>query len=331
MRVVGLYVAGTGIRLGESVAVADAISAGWYSEAEQATSGQVAVSVADGTSAPDLAIESARDAIAASGHGPDEFGMVAHGVALYSGLIRWSVAHYVQRQLGLNGGAAFEINAACNGSMLALDLGVGYLMAHPEHPAALVTAGEVWEPVVNRWTGSKGLVLGDGGSGLVLGRKGGLARLVAIVSHSDSTLEGVARGGRVPGLHTFGVVSSDGPRAKGSGLSGSEVWKRRREAARFTVAQALHDARVTLDEIDYVLVPFLGTRLIEAEFGESLGLPLSRVTSCAYGQQIGHTGASDLLIGLHRLAETGPARGERVLMVGSGSGESWTAAVLVWN
>jgi 3-oxoacyl-[acyl-carrier-protein] synthase-3 len=336
MRWHDLYIAGTGVALPPARSVDDAVSSGRFTSAEAARTQQITVTIADpGQSAPELAVTAARDALASSGHSPAEIGALLHAVVFHSGIDVWNAPAYIQRRLQIPAGRRLvsEVRSECDGGLVALELAALYLGQYPQ-PAALVTAGDVWpDPVFDRWSANSGLVFADGAAAIVLSRERGFARLVATCTAIDPELEELDRGDEPFGafLHhsTNPIDLNDRVRSFFRGtMPKAEFWRRHRLVLGEAVTGALADADTSLTAMRSVATQFLGADMLRRETLVPLGIDFP-ATTFEWGQTIGHLGAADVLVGLHKLRESGHlSPHDQVLMLAEGGGLICTAAVV---
>jgi 3-oxoacyl-[acyl-carrier-protein] synthase III len=167
---------------------------------------------------------------------------------------------------------------------------------------------------------------------MVLARGTGFARLLSLTTIVDTSLEGLYRGGQ-----PFGVMAGERgtpvdnrarrhTHVEGSGYD--SVVERTTAGLLDAVDGALADAGTKRTEIARYVFPSVGVTSLRTRYLEPLGLDLA-ATTWEWGRRTGHVGASDQLLGLHHLVETGAARpGERVMLVGIGAGFSWSCAVV---
>ena len=335
MRTEGLYLSGIGSVVPDRVSTEHAVAQGWYDEAARAASGIISVAVSESTPAPDLAIAAAQTAIARSGHGVDDFGILLHSYTHHQGPDGWSAAHYILRNTLDTRVPAVEFRQACLGMLGAIEAAANRLVANPSHPAALVTAADNFStPLVDRWRSSSAFVLADAGSAVTVSRTGGFARLLAIGSMSDSRMEALDRGGEA--LFPPGVT-----------IGRPLDFESRREFMRTQWAQGiappighfgdtvaavteltLKEAGLTLDEIARVTHPGFGWDGLDTIFLYPLGIEADRGV-WEYIRRVGHASASEVFLGLEQLWTTGQVGvGDHVLVVSAGAGASAGCAVL---
>src|SRR5579875_2660070 len=330
-----LFVAGVSRWLPPAVDVAEAVADGRYDPAEQAADEYLSITVAGDEAPPDMAVRAGKQALAESGLPASDIAVLLHASLWYQGLDFWPAASYVHRGVLGEGryAPAIDVHQMSNGSLAALELAASWLAADPARPAALVTSADrLALPGFDRWRSDlRGIVYGDGAAALVLAREG-FARLLSVVTISDSTLEGMYRGGQPFGLvsgHAGRPVDNRARRQQfAAGADLPEMGRRVGAGVTEAVERSLDEARLKLADIAWTVFPNLGATSLRKAYLEPLGLDLA-ATAWEWGRRTGHVGAADQLIGLAELA--GSERlspGDRVLLVGVGAGFSWTCAVV---
>jgi 3-oxoacyl-[acyl-carrier-protein] synthase-3 len=324
-----IFIAGVASSLPAPVDVSGAVAEGRYSASAAEKTAQLTVRVSDGQAAPEMAVDAARVALARSGLAPGDIGVLGHSALFDFGIPIWNSAAYVARELGINGDVAIaEIRSGCNG-LVSADFAVAYLLAHPEMAGALLTHGDVYpDDAIDRW-GVAGFVFGDGASAAVLSRRGGFARLLSIVTGSETELEALHRGGQHFG--PVGQLPIDLGRRAGefwrSRMPPDATWRLHAEGLRTVVQRAVCDAAVELAAMQQVVFPAIGREQTGTLFVDLFGLPLE-CTTWEFGRRTGHLGPADTFAALAYLAESGRLRcGERVLLIAGGGGFVWTVAV----
>lgn len=338
MRVDDLHLTGIGSDVGALTPVAVPLAAGEFTAAEADRTGQLSTAVA-GLAGPELAVRAGREALrqaeTAAGE-PVWPTLCLHAGIYHPGIDFWHAASYVRDRLGLGAGPGLtlELGAMSNSLVAALDVAASVLSGRPDHEAALITAGDRFgAPGFPHWSTDIGIVYGDAGSAVVLSRRPGLARIRAIASYTDPSLEGLQRGDEP--FRTASVTahrSLDIRRRKRQWLGRhggpAHVDARNADGVTAVVKTALSDAGVDLPDIVKVCAPHYGRRLVETQVLRPLGIPESR-TMTELGLRVGHLGASDQIVALDHLLRTGQAHpGDHVLLLGIGVGMTWTAVVV---
>lgn len=332
MRVEGVYVRGHGVRLPASLDVQDALAAGDCTPDLVARTDVVSVSVSPDESAAEMAAAAARIALDRAGSGPDDVDLILHADTYHQGQDLWPVTSFVQRETLRNTCLAVEIRQMSNGGMAAIELAVAHLTARGGSDALLTTADRFCLPGIDRWRTDPGTPYGDGGTAVVLSRRGGYARLLSIATHADADLEALHRGdepfGLAPFQHRMPVDFGAAKRAflRDHGISYGV--SRSIEGQRVVIDEALADVSLDLADVEWVLLPHFGRRRLVANYLRQYGIDESR-TTWGWSRTIGHLGAGDQFASLAHLVDSGRARpGDRCLLVGVGAGYSWGCAVI---
>lgn len=335
MRYDHAHVLGLGTDIGPLTPVTETIATGVYNPDETAAVGQESVAI---TAVPgqQLAIRAGRRALAAAhGIGGDnhtpEVGLHLHTSLLSCGLDFWSLASHIRSQLGIGASAALslDISAMSASAVAATDTAATYLTARPDLDTVLITLGDTFTPPFQRFS-DRGLVYGDAGAALLIGRHPGLARLLSTATWSEPDLEGTTR----PHPEAAITHTATNLRAAKRGWLARGVGRREhahtliRTAVADTVKTALADADLTLNEVRWVLPPFYGRNLLQRQVLEPLGLPEER-TLAGLGLRVGHCGAADQVLALDHLTRQRLVEpGDHVLLLGVGLGQTWAATVL---
>ncbi|WKD32281.1 ketoacyl-ACP synthase III family protein [Streptomyces xanthophaeus] len=333
MRYDDLYIAGAALHVERRSPVSDALRDGLCDERTAERSGITSVAVSAGGSAPELAVEAARLALAQADVDPVDVDLLLHATVQYQGHDLWAPASYIQRYALGNRCPAVEIRQLSNGGMAALELAAGHLAPGSGRTAALLTTGDVFgAPGFDRWRSDPGTVYGDAGTALVLSRRAAFARLVSLATVSDADLEGMHRGsdpfGRMPfSVRTpidLGLLQQEFVEETGRSYTVARINAGQDEALK----RALADADCTLADIDWFVLPNFGRRRLHSVFLRRWNIPEER-TTWAFGSSVGHLGAGDQFAGLAALADSGRTRpGQRCLVFGVGAGFTWSCAVL---
>ncbi|MFJ2828014.1 3-oxoacyl-ACP synthase III family protein [Streptomyces sp. NPDC087263] len=239
-----------------------------------------------------------------------------------------ATAAVLQDRLGLDGAAAFDVNAVCSGFVYGVAVASGMLSAGSfTGPYALVVAADMFSSVMNRRDRRTVSLFGDGAGAALLGPvpEGYGIRASRLVSHGSlrSLVEVPAGGTRKPltpqayraGEHLFR-------------MDGRAVAQYAVKVLPEVVQDALTTAGIGLDDIDRFIFHQPNVRLLEKLTAE-LGIDPDRVQVTA--TEFGNTGAASVPITLRAAQEKRPfRRGERILLAAVGGGMTAAAVVLVW-
>ena len=330
MRFDDIYVAGVASWLPPR----EPIGQGRYEPGEQEKYAYESASVAD-EAPPDMAVRAGRLALTRSGVDPAEVSLLLHASAWYQGLDLWTSSSYIHHALlGENRIAqALDVDQQCAGGMSALQLAADHLVADPDRRAAIITAAERWAPPgIDRWhTEGAHIIFGDGAGALVLARDRGFARLLAVSSVADTTLEAMNRG---DSAFTLFSPAAQGPVDMGARISaflermdGQEAVARLNRGHADAVHGLLDGAGLTISDVSRFMFPNIGLGLL-TDMVERLGIDVSQ-TAWELGRTTGHMGATDPMAGLAYLLEQGELSvGDRVVLMGIGYGWFWAGALI---
>ncbi|RKN11551.1 ketoacyl-ACP synthase III family protein [Streptomyces radicis] len=333
MTVGDIFLAGTGTRLPPAVPVADAVAAGRCDPALARAAELRSVVVSNDESGPEMAAAAAISALERAGVAGPDVDLVLHAHVYHQGHEIWAPASYVQRVALGNHCPSLQVKQASNGGLGALELASAYLLADPRRSAALVTTGDRFAPPrFDRYGSDPGTFYGDGGTALVLSRRGGFARLRSLVTVAEPELEGMHRGDDPFGLAPFdhrpvvdlGAHKRDFVERHSMSFSIARVGLGQRTA----IKEALSRAGVDLADIDRFTLPHLGRRRLRSGYFGKLGIDQDR-TTWHWSRTVGHLGAGDPIAGLDHLVTCGELRpGDLALLVSVGAGFNWSCAVV---
>ncbi|MET9960474.1 ketoacyl-ACP synthase III family protein [Streptomyces sp. NPDC006326] len=336
MRWNGIHVNACAAVLGRREETRTAVAEGRYDEAEAAADGFLSISVAEGTPPVELAVRAADLAMARATVTAPQIDLVVHSSCNHQGLDHFAPASYVQGRTVGGRAAAIEVKQYSNGGLAALEVAAAYLTARSEDSAALLTTSDVFAlPGFDRYRSDKGVVFGDGGTGLVLSRRGGVARLLSTAVISDGTY-GAVYLGNAP-FEEEAAGAEDGPvdlrgrrdaYLEENGELLLKIVQSLTERQQESVTVALADAGLTAADIDRWVLTNVGRTLDDVDFRAMFGIEDDR-TLWEWGRRVGHIGAADQIAGLTHLLETGAVRpGDRVALCGIGMGFTYACAVV---
>ncbi|NEA65622.1 ketoacyl-ACP synthase III family protein [Streptomyces sp. SID12488] len=328
----GVYVAGTGVWLGEPESARSALESGAYDAEQYAADEILSVSVADESMAPpDMAVHAATTALKRSGVDVADVDLLVHSGIWFQGVEMWPAASYVAGHALGRGVPAFGLEQECNGGLGALEVAARQVAARSGTGAAMVTTADRFgAPLVRRWSSEPGFVYGDGGTALMLSARGGFARLLSTATGSDNSLEAVVRGPGLrplPSAEPLDLLGRVGHYMRANG-GVREATERVAAVVNTVVDTVLADAGIGRADVDRVVALASGRSRLEWQLPQLLGIPVERST-WEFARTVGHLGAGDQIAGFNDLVERRELNpGDRVLLVGGGSGFSCTCAVL---
>jgi 3-oxoacyl-[acyl-carrier-protein] synthase-3 len=232
----------------------------------------------------------------------------------------------VQKNLGANGCAAFDMAAACAGFIYGLSLGDA-LIQKGQYQRVLVVGVEVLSPVID-WTDRNTCVLfGDGAGAAVLvkGPEGGDRGVWSTHLFADG--DG-AESLCIPGGGTAMPASAQSvaDRQHFVKMQGREVFKHAVRNMSRAAQTALEHNHLTPAQLDRVVVHQANLRIIEA-VAKQAGLPLDKFFLNI--ERYGNTSSASIPIAIDEATEAGQIKqGDLLLMAALGAGFSWGSAVV---
>ena len=113
------------------------------------------------------------------------------------------------------------------------------------------------------------------------------------------------------------------------GMNGKDVFKFATTCVPSVLGEALTNAGVTADEVDWLLLHQANIRIMET-VANKLGIPMDKVLTNL--DETGNTSAGSIPLALDQAVRDGKVKeGDIIATAGFGAGLSWGAAVLRWG
>jgi 3-oxoacyl-[acyl-carrier-protein] synthase-3 len=260
-----------------------------------------------------LGARAARAAIEAAGLQPADIDLIIVATSTPDYVFP-STACLVQRDLGIVGCPAFDVQAVCSGFAYAMGVADAMIRAGSGH-RALVIGAEVFSRILD-WNDRGTCVLFGDGAGAVVLERSDRPGVLATALHADGRHESILRtagclaNGNVTG-HPF--LTMDGQAVFKLAVSVLD------EVARETVAAA----GLSVSDIDWLIPHQANVRILQAT-GRKLGIPPERVVVTV--DQHANTSAASVPLALDVAVRDGRIRaGHRVMLEGVGGGFTWGA------
>jgi len=233
-----------------------------------------------------------------------------------------STATKVQAMLGMDGGAAFDVQAVCSGFIYALSVADNFIRAG-QAKTVLVIGAEVMTRILD-WSDRATCVLfGDGAGAVVLQaqeiEEGEQLGILSTHLHSDGKLRDLLYVDGGPG--TSGNVGH-------LRMLGREVFRHAVTNLAAVVGEAMEANGLTQDDIDW-LVPHQANKRILDGTARKLGLSEDQVVVTV--DRHANTSAASVPLALDEAVRDGRIQpGQLVLMEAMGGGLTWGAALVRW-
>lgn len=277
--------------------------------------------VREGETTSALAFQAAENALEAAGLTGQDIDLVLVATTTPDNTFP-STATKVQAMLGMDHGAAFDVQAVCSGFVYALSVADNFIRVG-QAKRALVIGAEVFSKILDWEDRTTCVLFGDGAGAVVLEAQevedGEQTGILSTHLHSDGKLRDLLYVDGGPG--TNGQVGH-------VRMLGREVFRHAVTNLASVVGEALEANGLTQDDIDW-LVPHQANKRILDGTARKLGLPAERVVVTV--DRHANTSAASVPLALDEAVRDGRIKaGDLVLMEAMGGGLTWGAALVRW-
>ncbi|WP_150050805.1 beta-ketoacyl-ACP synthase III [Methylomonas rhizoryzae] len=273
---------------------------------------------ADDESASTMAEAAARQALAMAGIQPESIDLILVATGTPDRVYP-STACLVQRLLGVSNCAAFDIQAACSGSIYALSVADQYIRAGT-YKHVLVIGSEVCSRIVDWSDRGTCILFGDGAGAAVLAASDQPGILSTHI-HSDGGYEDLLY---CPNPQVAAAAKQHEPAY--IKMRGNEVFKVAVNTLGRIVDETLEANNLQHSDIDWLVPHQANTRIIAAT-AKKLGMSMEQVILTLENQ--GNTSSASVLLALNEGIRDGRIQpGHTVLMEAFGAGFTWGSALL---
>jgi len=278
---------------------------------------------ADNQATVDLAMEAANRALTSAGVKPEDLDLIILATATPDRSVPGS-STMIQHLLGANKAAAFDLNTACSGFLYGLSIGSQFI-ATGKYKYILVIGAETLSRILNWSDRNTCVIFGDGAGATVLAPAVGDEGILAFNLGSDGggsdLLQVPAGGSRMPASH-----QSVAEGLHYLQMNGNEIFKLAVRAMIASTDQALSEAGLTLEDIDWVIPHQASIRIINAMI-KRLKIDPSRVIITL--DYHGNTSAASIPLALAENIERGVIKkGQVIMLTGFGAGLTWGSVIL---
>lgn len=273
---------------------------------------------ADHESASSMAEIAARQALAVANIEPETIDLIIVATGTPDRVYP-STGCILQQKLGIKNCVAFDVQAACSGSIFALSIADQYIKSEAAS-TVLIVGSELCSRIVD-WTDRSTCVLfGDGAGALLLAASEEAGVLSAHI-HSDGEFGNL--------LYCPNPQAASTEHKNESGhikMQGNEVFKVAVNTLGRIVDETLEANQLALDAIDW-LVPHQANIRIIAATAKKLKLPMEQVVTTLETQ--GNTSSASVLLAFNEaVRDNRIQRGHIVLLEAFGAGFTWGSALI---
>lgn len=269
----------------------------------------------------DLATKAAERAVADAGITPSDIDLIIV-TTVTPDYFTPSTACVVQKNIGADNAAAFDLNAACSGFATAVTVADQFLK-NGTYKTVLIVSADALSKATDYADRSTCVLFGDGAGAVVLNsEEGGVL----------STWIG-ARGAGGDKLTSLAYREDSEETEKRVSHNKSTVWMAGGEVMKFAVKimaeaadKVVADAGLTWDDIDLIIPHQANMRIVDAA-AKRIGISTERMFINV--DRYGNTSGASIPIALCEAREAGRLKkGDKVVLVGFGGGLTWAAAVI---
>ncbi len=312
---------GTGGYLPENVCTNEQISQtvdtsdSWIFERTGIKSRRIAGAEETASSMAEIA---ARQAIAAAACAPEDIDLIIVATGTPDRVYP-STGCLLQQRLGIKNCVAFDVQAACSGSIFALSIADQYIKSGAANKV-LVVGSEICSRIVD-WTDRGTCILFGDGAGAALLCASNDAGILSTHIHSDGEFENLLY---CPNPQTATEANKD--EAGYINMRGNEVFKVAVNTLGRIVDETLAANDMQQSDIDW-LVPHQANIRIIAATAKKLKMSMDHVILTLENQ--GNTSSASVLLALNEGVRDGRIqRGQVVLLEAFGAGFTWGSALI---
>ncbi|MBO0334437.1 ketoacyl-ACP synthase III [Sneathiella sp. CAU 1612] len=277
---------------------------------------------ADGELTSDLATHAAKAALEMAGLKADDIDLIVLATATPDETFP-ATATVVQKNLGMTGGFAFDIQAVCTGFLYALATADNFVKSGQAN-RALVIGAETFSRILDWEDRTTCVLFADGAGAIVLEAEDGAGTsddrgILTSHLHSDGDKHDLLYvDGGPSSTQTTGYLR----------MEGREVFRHAVNNLASVVHEALDATGLTTDDIDW-LVPHQANKRIIDGTGRKLKLDPEKVVLTV--DKHGNTSAASVPLALDEAVRDGRVkRGDLLLLEAMGGGFTWGSALVRW-
>jgi len=280
---------------------------------------------AEGEVTSDLAAHAARQALARAGVQAEEVDLIVCGTTSPDMLFP-STAVFCQQKIGATHAAAFDLFAACSGSLYSLSVATQYIRTG-QAQTVLAIGAEILSRITDFTDRGTCIILADGAGAAVVRPSTDSSEILDIQLGSDGQywdlLYAPGGGTKHPPSH-----ESVDQRLHYVRMKGNEVFKVAVRTMEEATVAILDKHGIAPEAVDLFVPHQANLRILRAT-AKRLKFPMEKVLVNV--DRYGNTGAASLYIALEEAVTQGRLRrGDLVLMAVFGGGFTWGAGLIRW-
>ena len=267
----------------------------------------------------ELTTKAAADALADAGVTEKDIDLVICAT-LRGDTVTPSQACLTAAELGI-AAPCFDVNAACSAMLYSLQIAEAFISTKKADTVLILTCEAMSKQI--DWTDRGTCVLfGDGAAAVVLKKGKGLLGQTMICAPNGKTIFTPSYDGESP-------FATTQPRKSALNMDGKETYKFAVTVMVEQIEAVLKEAKLTIDDIDYVLPHQANIRIIEAA-RKRFDIPVEKVLTNI--EDYGNMSATSIAVLLDENAKAGKfKKGDKLLFVAFGAGMTAAATIVTWN
>lgn len=236
-----------------------------------------------------------------------------------------STACLVQKYLGADKAAAFDLSAACTGFIYGISTAEQFIKTG-QYETVLVIGAEVLSKIIDWQDRNTAVLFGDGAGAVVLRRstKNGIIKtFLGSDGNKGENLEVKAVPVRNINVKNEEVYESF------IAMNGKEIFKFAVKVMPDSVNEMLQYTGLSLEDIKYIVPHQANTRIIEYA-AKKLNTNIDKFYLNL--DRYGNTSGATIPLALDEMAEKNLLKkGDKILLVGFGGGLTWGSALIEWT
>ncbi|HME90430.1 MAG TPA: beta-ketoacyl-ACP synthase III [Myxococcaceae bacterium] len=281
---------------------------------------------AEGEQTSDMAVKASIRALEMAKTRPEDLDMIVVGT-ISPDMPMPSCAAFVQAKLGATRAFAFDLSAACAGSLYALAIADQFIRTGSAK-RVLIVGVELLTRIIDWEDRNTCVLFGDAAGAMVLAPSADDSRgVLSVHLHSDGTLANILC---LPGGGSKYPVSERVLKEKLHKVSmqGREVYKAAVRCLSEVMMEALAANHLTTNQITHVISHQANLRILESVM-QRLGIPMEK---CWVNiQRYGNTSSASVPMTLDEANRAGRLnRGDLIAMMAIGAGIAWGGAIVRW-
>jgi 3-oxoacyl-[acyl-carrier-protein] synthase-3 len=238
-----------------------------------------------------------------------------------------ATACLVQKELGMEGTPAFDVQAVCTGFNYALTVASSFIKAGL-YRNVLVVGAEKMSSFIDWKDRTTCILFGDGAGAVVLGEVekdfGVISSLLGADGRGSELLYIPAGGSRFPA--NFETVKERKHFVK---MNGREVFKWAVKVLTDITRRIIAEQGLSIAQVDYFIFHQANKRIIDA-VSKNLSLPEEKVVVNI--EKFGNTSTASIPLALEDLRQKrGIKKGDLLLLASFGAGLTWGANIIRWS